>query len=156
MPQPAEVHKDDAAIVVRNGVGVGRCNGVGVGRNFSFSALQLMQRPTPVRYGVGRRCNAQRHIFLALCTTMRDRAAIACNLTCHSMPTISIVHGDLCGSWRGRAPPLGIDYGTFSRDFGRKILRPRKILKNFGPDHGKFKNPPRHSMPTLRTVLGDL
>ena len=57
-------------IVVRNGVGVGRFNGVGVGRNFSFSALQLMQRPTPVRYGVGRRCNAQRHAFLALRTSM--------------------------------------------------------------------------------------
>ena len=55
---------------MRNGVGVGRFNGVGVGRNFSFSALQLMQRPTPVRYGFGRRCNAQRHVFLALCTTM--------------------------------------------------------------------------------------
>ena len=73
--------------------------------------------------------------------SVRDRAAIACNLTCHSMPTLSIVHGDLCGSWRGRAPPLGIDFGTISRDFGRKILRPRKILKNCGPNRDKSATP---------------
>ena len=81
--------------------------------------------------------------------SVRDRAAIACNLTCHSMPTLCIVHGDLCGSWRGRAPPLGIDFGTISRDFGRKILRPRKILKNCGPNRDKI----RHATACRRSAL---
>ena len=51
----------------------------------------------------------------------------------HSMPTLRTVLGDLCGSWQGCAPPIGRDFGAISRDFGRKILRPRKNFKIFGP-----------------------
>ena len=54
------------------------------------------------------------------------------NPTCLSMPTLRTVFGDLCDSWQDCSSPIDRDFGAISRDFGRKIVRPRKICKNFG------------------------
>ena len=40
---------------------------------------------------------------------------------------------DLIGSLARCAPPGGMDFRAISRDFERKILRPRKFFENFGP-----------------------
>ena len=47
------------------------------------------------------------------------------------------------------------DFGAISRDFGRKIVRPRKILKNFGPDRDEIRRATacRRSVPCLGTSV---
>ena len=100
---------------MRNGVGVGRFNGVGVGRNFSFSALQLMQRPTPVRYGVGRRCNAQRLLFLALCTTMLPAR---CELFFYGFRSPVIMASHMKLGWRPSLDSAEVRKKFFGASFG--------------------------------------
>ena len=50
---------------------------------------------------------------------------------CYSHFTISAVP-----VLHGIAPPSGMDFGAISRDFERKILRPRKL--NFGVIHSEL------------------
>ena len=54
---------------------------------------------------------------------------IARNLMRRSMLTLGTVFGDLHDSWQGLAPSGNADFGAISRDFERKILRPRKFSK---------------------------
>ena len=61
------------------------------------------------------------------------RSEIRCNLTRRSMPTLGIVLRDLLRSWQGCTSPGGTVFGAFSRDFERKIFRPRNFFENFGP-----------------------
>ena len=60
---------------------------------------------------------------------------IARNLARRCMPMLCTDVEDLCRSCASCEPPGGTDFGAISRDFGRKILRPRKILQE---DSGYF------------------
>ena len=76
-------------------------------------------------------CGDRRENFSKI--SSRNPPRIARNLTRRSMPTLRTVFGDLCGSRRGCASSGSADFRAISHDFGREILRPRKILEIFGP-----------------------
>ena len=70
--------------------------------------------------------------------SVRNRLEIARNITRRSMLTLATDVGDLKRSSGSCASPGGMDFGAFSRDFERKILRPRKFRFEIGPKSHKI------------------
>ena len=81
-------------------------------------------------------------------STRTTSPRIAPNLTCRGIPTLGTVSGDLSGSWPGCSTWGTADFGAISRDFDRKISRPRKSFENFGQNFAENRTEchvPRHA-----------